>query len=57
MIIDLTYDCSAPDAIEAINVTGFASFVGFEEVNAVFLTDAGQTAETLTESDTRLDIN
>lgn len=57
MIIDLTYDCGAPDAIEAINVTGFASFAGFEEVNAVFLTDAGQTAETLTKSDTRLDIN
>ena len=57
MIIDLTYDCAAPDALEAINVTGFASFAGFEEVNAVFLTDAGQTAETLTKSDTRLDIN
>ena len=57
MVIDLTYDCAAPDALEAINVTGFASFAGFEEVNAVFLTDAGQTAETLTKSDTRLDIN
>ncbi|NQY96358.1 MAG: DUF2796 domain-containing protein [Henriciella sp.] len=57
LMIDLTYTCAAPGAIEAIEVTGFQSFAGFEEVNAVFLTDAGQTAETLTESDTRLDIS
>ena len=57
MVIDLTYDCAAADAIEALDVTGFASFSGFEEVNAVFLTDTDQTAETLTESDTRLDLN
>lgn len=57
LMIDLTYTCSAADSIEAIEVTGFQSFAGFEQVNAVFLTDAGQTAETLTESDTRLDLN
>lgn len=55
--IDLTYTCGSSDAIEAIDVIGFQSFEGFEEVNAVFLTDAGQTAETLTASDTRLDIS
>lgn len=54
--IDLTYTCGSSDAIEAIDVIGFQSFEGFEEVNAVFFTDAGQTAETLTTSDTRLDI-
>lgn len=57
LMIDLTYTCAAPDAIEAIEVTGFQIFAGFEEVNAVFLTDTDQTAETLTESDTRLDIS
>lgn len=57
MTIDLTYTCANVDGLEAINVTGFESFAGFEEVNAVFLTDIGQTAETLTESDTRLDLD
>ena len=57
LVIDLTYTCTAPGALEAINVTGFDSFAGFERVNAVYLTDTGQVAETLTESDTRLDIN
>lgn len=54
--IDLTYDCASADAIEAIEVTGFESFTGFEEVNAIFLTGTDQTAETLTSSDTRLDL-
>jgi hypothetical protein len=57
MVLDLTYDCAAPDALEAIDVTGFQNFAGFEEVNAVFLTETGQTAKNLTESDTRLDLN
>ena len=57
MVIDLTYDCAAAGSFEAINVTGFASFAGFEEVNAVFLTGTDQTAETLTTSDTRLDLD
>ncbi|MHA7898616.1 MAG: ZrgA family zinc uptake protein [Henriciella sp.] len=57
MTIDLTYTCANVDGLEAINVIGFDSFAGFEQVNAVFLTEIGQTAETLTESDTRLDLN
>ena len=56
MVIDLTYDCAAAGSIEAINVKGFQNFAGFEEVNAVFLTGTDQTAETLTTSDTRLDL-
>ena len=57
LMIDLTYDCAAAGNIEAIEVTGFSSFAGFEQVNAVYLTESGQMAETLTESDTRLDLN
>lgn len=57
LMIDLSYTCASPDAIEAIDVIGFDSFDGFEEVHAVYLTDTGQTAETLTASDTRLDID
>lgn len=57
LMVDLTYTCATPDTISAIDVTGFQTFAGFEEVSAVYLTDSGQTAETLTTSDTRLDIN
>lgn len=57
LMIDLTYTCAAPDSIEGIEVTGFQGFAGFEEVNAVYLTDAGQSAETLTVDNTRLDID
>ena len=57
LMIDLTYECADAGNIEAIEVTGFSSFAGFEEVNAVYLTETGQVAETLTESDTRLDLN
>lgn len=57
LMIDLTYTCSAPDGLEGIEVTGFQSFAGFEEVNAVYLTDTGQAAETLTEGNSRLDID
>lgn len=56
LMIDLTYACASPDNIEAIDVTGFASFAGFEQVDAVFLSDTGQVAESLTGSDTRLDL-
>ena len=55
--IDLTYTCGSPDKIAAINVTGFQTYQGFETVNAVYLTESGQSAETLTESDTRLDLH
>ena len=57
LMVDLTYTCTTPDTIGAIDVTGFQTFAGFKEVSAVYLTDSGQTAETLTTSDTRLDIN
>lgn len=57
LMIDLTYECGDVGALEAIEVTGFTTFAGFEEVNAVYLTESGQTAETLTASDTRLDLN
>ncbi|MEL6861616.1 MAG: DUF2796 domain-containing protein [Pseudomonadota bacterium] len=56
MMIDLTYTCSAIDSLTGIDVTGFANFSGFEQVDAVFLSDAGQTAESLTASDTVLDL-
>jgi len=57
MSIDLTYTCASADQITALDIIGFQNFSGFEEVNAVFLTDANQIAETLTETDTRLDIS
>lgn len=57
LVIDWTYECADVGAIEAIDVIGFQSFGGFEEVNAVFLTGTDQTAETLTVSDTRLDLD
>lgn len=56
LTIDLAYTCASIDTLEAVNVTGFASFAGFEEVNAVVLTETGQTAKTLTASETRLDL-
>lgn len=57
LVIDWTYECADAGAIEAIDVIGFQSFAGFAEVNAVFLTGTDQTAETLTVSDTRLDLD
>ncbi len=56
LMIDLTYTCAAVDTLTGIDVTGFANFSGFEQVDAVFLADAGQTAESLTASDTVLDL-
>ncbi len=56
LMIDLTYTCAAADTLTGIDVTGFSSFSGFEQVDAVFLGDAGQTAESLTASDTVLDL-
>ena len=57
LVIDWTYECADAGAIEAIDVIGFQSFAGFAEVNAIFLTGTDQTAETLTVSDTRLDLD
>lgn len=56
LMIDLTYTCAAIDDLTGIDVTGFANFSGFEEVDAVVLTDAGQTADTLTGAKTVLDL-
>jgi len=56
LTVDLVYSCAAIDDLSAIDVTAFAAFDGFEEVNAVVLTETGQTASTLTRSETRLDL-
>jgi hypothetical protein len=56
LTVDLVYSCAAIDGLSAINVTAFSAFEGFEEVNAVILTETGQTASTLTVSNTRLDL-
>ena len=56
LMVDLTYTCAAIGALSGIDVTGFANFAGFEQVDAVFLSDAGQTAESLIASDTVLDL-
>ena len=47
--IELTYvfDCDKPARLEAITVTGFASFPKMETVEAVFLSDSAQTARRL----------
>ncbi|MEO0608428.1 MAG: DUF2796 domain-containing protein, partial [Pseudomonadota bacterium] len=56
LMVDLAYTCAAIDTLTGIEVTGFASFAGFEEVDAVVLTETGQTADTLTSSKTVLDL-
>ncbi|MEM9570942.1 MAG: DUF2796 domain-containing protein [Pseudomonadota bacterium] len=56
LLVDLVYSCADIDALEAIDVIGFEAFAGFEEVNAVILTESGQTASALTASARRLDL-
>lgn len=56
MMLDFVYTCSAIEDLTAIEVTAFSKFSGFEEVDAVLLTETGQTAKTLTRSDTVLDL-
>ena len=56
LMVDLVYSCADISALEAIDVIAFETFTGFEEVNAVILTDTGQTASTLTASAGRLDL-
>lgn len=56
MMIDMVYSCAAMDGLEALVVTGFETFAGFEEVKAVVLTETGQTASTLTAGTTRVDL-
>ena len=56
LMVDLVYSCTAVETLSAINVSAFGAFAGFEEVNAIILTETGQTASTLTASNTRLDL-
>ena len=56
LIVDLVFSCASVEDLSAINVTAFGAFSGFEEVNAVILTETGQTASNLTASNTRLDL-
>ena len=56
MMLDMVYTCAAIESLEALTVTGFESFAGFEQVNAVVLTETGQSASTLTAESTRLDL-
>ena len=56
MMLDMVYTCAAIESLEALTVTGFESFTGFEQVNAVVLTETGQSASTLTAESARLDL-
>ncbi|NQY14491.1 MAG: DUF2796 domain-containing protein [Henriciella sp.] len=56
LMVDMVYSCADVSALQAIDVTAFGTFSGFEEVNAVILTETGQTASTLTASAARLDL-
>lgn len=56
LALDFVYTCAAIEDLTAIEVTAFSKFSGFEEVDAVILTETGQTAETLTGSNTVLDL-
>jgi len=40
--VRITWTCANPDAVSALRFPGFASFSGFERVNAVYLTDTAQ---------------
>lgn len=56
LTVDLVYSCASIGTVTAIDVIAFGAFAGFEEVDAVILTETGQTAATLTTSNTRLDL-
>jgi len=56
MIIDLSYICLPGTMATAVEITAFRNFEGFEEIDAVILTESGQTAAALTAADTRLDL-
>ena len=47
--LEITYafSCQSPDRLRAISMTGFETFPGIEQVDAVFLGDAQQTASRL----------
>jgi hypothetical protein len=54
--VHVTWTCTNPDAVSALRFPGFASFSGFERVNAVFLTDTAQKAGELTPSAAELSL-
>jgi len=56
LVIDMVYSCAAMAELSAVTVTAFERFSGFEEVNAVVLTDARQFAGTLTAASPDLDL-
>ena len=56
LMVDLTYTCAEIGSLEAIDVNAFEQFAGFEEVNAVALNEADQSAATLTASSGRIDL-
>lgn len=56
LTIDLVYSCASVESLTGLEVTAFGTFAGFEEVDAVILTETGQTGVTLTKSDSRLDL-
>ena len=56
LMVDMVYSCADISAVQAVDVTAFETFSGFEEVNAVILTETDQTASTLTASAARLDL-
>ncbi len=45
--VDLTYSCAAPDAVSAVQILAFDTYEGFEEIDAVWLSDTGQEAAEL----------
>lgn len=47
MVIDLTFSCDDASVITGVKVLAFDAFSGFEEIDAVALTDSGQSAVSL----------
>lgn len=54
MIIDLAYACADASGLSAVELVAFENFSGFEEVDAIVLTDDGQSAMTLTKDQSTL---
>jgi type IV secretory pathway VirB10-like protein len=47
MVIDLTFACDDASIISGVKVLAFDAFSGFDEIDAVALTDSGQNADSL----------
>lgn len=56
LIIDHYYTCATMSDLSSLTVTAFERYPAFEEVNAVVLTDATQTASTLTAASPDMDL-